>query len=111
MNLHRLELVSLSLFSLVVRTRSNSRGAELAHLGLGAASKRISNLETPSVPSSSAAIHGGACLIVTFKLKDSPAVALKPTTWRPSIRMTSFSTCSNCMPPGSARLRPIAAAR
>ena len=30
MNLHRLDLVSLSLFSLVVRTGSISRGAELA---------------------------------------------------------------------------------
>ena len=45
MNLHRLGLVSLSLFSLVVRTGSISRGAELAHLAVGAASKRISDLE------------------------------------------------------------------
>ena len=45
MNLHRLDLVSLSLFSLVVRTGSISRGAELAHLVVGAASKRISDLE------------------------------------------------------------------
>ena len=45
MNLHRLDLVSLSLFSLVVRSGSISRGAELAHLAVGAASKRISNLE------------------------------------------------------------------
>ena len=45
MNLHRLDLVSLSLFSLVVRTGSISRGAELAHLAVGAASKRISDLE------------------------------------------------------------------
>lgn len=44
-NLHRLDLVSLSLFSLVVRTGSISRGAELAHLAVGAASKRISDLE------------------------------------------------------------------
>ena len=45
MNLHRLDLVSLSLFSLVVRTGSISRGAALAHLAVGAASKRISDLE------------------------------------------------------------------
>ncbi|TFZ04309.1 LysR family transcriptional regulator [Ramlibacter rhizophilus] len=45
MNLHRLDLVSLSLFNLVARTGSISRGAELAHLALGAASKRISDLE------------------------------------------------------------------
>lgn len=45
MNLHRLDLVSLSLFTLVVRTGSISRGAELAHLAVGAASKRISDLE------------------------------------------------------------------
>ena len=45
MNLHRLDLVSLSLFALIVRTGSISRGAELCHLALGAASKRISDLE------------------------------------------------------------------
>ena len=45
MNLHRLDLVSLSLFSLVVRTGSISKGAELAHLAVGAASKRITDLE------------------------------------------------------------------
>lgn len=45
MNLHRLDLVSLSLFTLVVRTGSISRGAELAHLAVGAASKRITDLE------------------------------------------------------------------
>ena len=42
-NLDRLDLVSLSLFSLVVRTGIASRGAELAHRGGGAASKRISD--------------------------------------------------------------------
>ncbi len=45
MNLHRLNLVSLSLFNLVVRTGSISKGAELGHLAVGAASKRISDLE------------------------------------------------------------------
>ncbi|MDN3919185.1 LysR substrate-binding domain-containing protein [Roseateles violae] len=45
MNLHRLDLVSLSLFNLVARTGSISRGAELANLAVGAASKRISDLE------------------------------------------------------------------
>ena len=45
MNLHRLDFVSLSLFSLVARTGSISRGAALAHLAVGAASKRISDLE------------------------------------------------------------------
>ena len=41
MNLHRLDLVSLSLFSQVARTGSISKGAGLAHLAVGAASKRI----------------------------------------------------------------------
>lgn len=45
MNLHRLDLVSLSLFHLVARSGSISRGAELAHLAVGAASKRITDLE------------------------------------------------------------------
>jgi DNA-binding transcriptional LysR family regulator len=45
MNLHRLDLVSLSLFTLVVRTGSISKGAGLAHLAVGAASKRMSDLE------------------------------------------------------------------
>lgn len=45
MNLHRLDLVSLSLFTLVVRTGSISKGAALANLAVGAASKRISDLE------------------------------------------------------------------
>jgi DNA-binding transcriptional LysR family regulator len=45
MNLHRLDLVSLSLFCFVVRTGSISKGAELAHLAVGAASKRITDLE------------------------------------------------------------------
>ena len=45
MNLHRLDLVSLSLFTLAVRTGSISKGAGLAHLAVGAASKRISDLE------------------------------------------------------------------
>jgi DNA-binding transcriptional LysR family regulator len=37
--------VSLSLFTLVVRSGSISKGAELAHLAVGAASKRIADLE------------------------------------------------------------------
>ncbi|WP_206996346.1 LysR substrate-binding domain-containing protein [Trinickia mobilis] len=45
MNLHRLDFVSLSLFTLVVRSGSISKGAELAHLAVGAASKRIADLE------------------------------------------------------------------
>ncbi|WP_020655358.1 LysR family transcriptional regulator [Massilia niastensis] len=45
MNLHRLDLVSLSLFALIVRTGSISKGAALAHLAVGAASRRISELE------------------------------------------------------------------
>jgi len=44
-NLHRLDLFSLSLFSLVARTGSISQGAELASLAIGAASKRITDLE------------------------------------------------------------------
>jgi DNA-binding transcriptional LysR family regulator len=44
-NLHRLDLVSLSLFSVVVRTGSISKGAALANLAVGAASKRITDLE------------------------------------------------------------------
>ena len=45
MNLHRLDLASLSLFTLVVRTGSISQGAALAHLAIGAASRRITDLE------------------------------------------------------------------
>lgn len=45
MNLHRLDLVSLSLFNLIARTGSISKGAELAHLAVGAASKRVTDLE------------------------------------------------------------------
>ena len=45
MNLHRLDLFSLSLFSLVARSGSISKGAELALLAVGAASKRITDLE------------------------------------------------------------------
>lgn len=45
MNLHRLDLVSLSLFNLVARSGSISKGAELAALAVGAASKRITDLE------------------------------------------------------------------
>lgn len=45
MNLYRLDLVSLSLYTLVVRTGSISKGAELARLAVGAASKRIADLE------------------------------------------------------------------
>ncbi len=46
MNLHRLDLFSLSLFSLVARSGSISKGAELAALAVGAASKRLSDLES-----------------------------------------------------------------
>ena len=45
MNLHRLDLFSLSLFCVVARTGSISRGAALANLAVGAASKRITDLE------------------------------------------------------------------
>ena len=45
MNLHRIDLVSLSLFHLVARTGSISQGAELAMLAIGAASKRMADLE------------------------------------------------------------------
>ena len=45
MNLPRLDLSSLSLFTLVVRTGSISQGAALAHLAIGAASRRITDLE------------------------------------------------------------------
>jgi len=45
MNLHRLDLVSLALFSQVARSGSISRGAALAHLAVAAASKRITDLE------------------------------------------------------------------
>lgn len=45
MNLNRLDLTSLSLFTLIVRTGSISRGADLTHLAVGAASKRVSDLE------------------------------------------------------------------
>ncbi|NKI96858.1 DNA-binding transcriptional LysR family regulator [Rhizobacter sp. SG703] len=50
MNLHRLDLVSLQLFSLVARSGSISQGAALAHLAVGAASKRITDLEAASSP-------------------------------------------------------------
>lgn len=45
MNLHRIDLVSLSLFNLVARTGSISQGAALGMLAVGAASKRIADLE------------------------------------------------------------------
>jgi len=45
MNLHRLDLVSLSLFLHVVRSGSISKGALALNLAVGAASKRISDLE------------------------------------------------------------------
>ncbi len=45
MNLHRVDLVSLSLFHLVARTGSISQAAGLAALAVGAASKRITDLE------------------------------------------------------------------
>ena len=45
MNLHRIDLVSLSLFHLVARSGSISQGAELASLAVAAASKRITDLE------------------------------------------------------------------
>lgn len=45
MNLHRIDLVSLSLFHLVARSGSISQGAALARLAVGAASKRITDLE------------------------------------------------------------------
>lgn len=45
MNLHRLDLFSLSLFSMVARTGSISKGAGLAALAVGAASKRMTDLE------------------------------------------------------------------
>lgn len=45
MNLHRLDLVSLSVFSLVARSGSITQGAALASLAVGAASKRIADLE------------------------------------------------------------------
>ncbi len=46
MNLHRIDFISLSLFNLVARTGSISQGAELAMLAVGAASKRITDLES-----------------------------------------------------------------
>ncbi|MDR3670135.1 MAG: LysR family transcriptional regulator [Holophaga sp.] len=45
MNLHSFDLGSLALFTLVARTGSISKGARLAHLAVGAASKRLSDLE------------------------------------------------------------------
>lgn len=45
MNLHRLDLFSLQLFCLVARSGSISKGADLALLAIGAASKRITDLE------------------------------------------------------------------
>lgn len=65
MKLHRLDLVSLSLFSPVARTGSISKGAELALLAVGTASKRISDLE--------AAV--GAVLLERHSRGIAPAVA------------------------------------
>lgn len=45
MNLYRLDLVSLSLFTLIARTGSISKGSKLACIAVGAASKRITDLE------------------------------------------------------------------
>lgn len=45
MNLHRLDLFSLSLFGLVARSGSISKGAELALPAGGAPGKRITDLE------------------------------------------------------------------
>ena len=45
MNLHRVDLISLSLFTRVARTGSISKGAELCHMAVGAANKRVSDLE------------------------------------------------------------------
>ncbi|WP_306599100.1 LysR family transcriptional regulator [Geothrix sp. 21YS21S-2] len=45
MNVPRVDLASLSLFTLVARTGSISKGAGLANLAVGAASKRLSDLE------------------------------------------------------------------
>jgi DNA-binding transcriptional LysR family regulator len=45
MNLHSLDLDSLALFTLVARAGSISKGAAQAHLAVGAASKRLSDLE------------------------------------------------------------------
>ena len=45
MNLHRLDLFSLSLFTQIARSGSISGGASLANLAVGAASKRITDLE------------------------------------------------------------------
>lgn len=44
-NLHRLDLFSLSLFTQIARSGSISGGAALANLAVGAASKRITDLE------------------------------------------------------------------
>jgi len=45
MNLQRMDLASLSLFTLIVRTGSISKDVELARLAIGAASKRFTDLE------------------------------------------------------------------
>jgi DNA-binding transcriptional LysR family regulator len=45
MNVHSFDLVSLALFTLVARTGSISKGAALSHLAVGAASRRLSDLE------------------------------------------------------------------
>ena len=44
MNLHRLDLVSLSLFNLVARTGSIGKGAEPAHLAVGGPSCRTTRV-------------------------------------------------------------------
>jgi DNA-binding transcriptional LysR family regulator len=45
-NVHSFDLGTLTLFTLVARTGSISKGAALAHLAVGAASKRLSDLES-----------------------------------------------------------------
>lgn len=45
-NLHRLDLVTLSVFLQVAHSGSISKGAQLAHLTIGAVSKRLSDLES-----------------------------------------------------------------
>ena len=46
MNLHSFDLGSLALFTQVARSGSISKGAALSHLAVGAASKRLSDLES-----------------------------------------------------------------
>jgi DNA-binding transcriptional LysR family regulator len=96
MNLHRLDLVSLSLFALIVRTGSISKGAELSHLAVGAASKRITDLE--------AAV--GAELLERHYVASTSPLPVRRCMSMPSASCAMWTT----WPPSSRTLWPASSA-